>query len=56
MTKQEWYDHLRKTIDISTSCKTNGISCSDCINRFGPCRKNVAILKFNQLIEELRED
>lgn len=56
MNKQDWYNHLRDTIEITNSCVTNHISCSDCVDIFGPCRKNIAINKFGKLIEQIEEE
>lgn len=56
MTKQDWYKHLRDTIEITNACVTNHISCADCNIIFGPCRKNIAINKFGKLIEQIEEN
>lgn len=52
-TKEDWYNHIRHTIEITNSCVVNHISCSDCIDIFGPCRKNIAINKFGNLVEQV---
>lgn len=59
MTKQQWYDHIMYTIELTDQCvirnedKSDCFSCADCTHTYGPCRKNAAIHKFAKLIELL---
>ena len=52
MTRDDWVAHVRNTMDITSWCRRNNITCSECTSSFGPCRKNVAIMKFGTLINE----
>ena len=53
MTKLDWYLHVEYVRELTTACLTNELSCVDCVQIWGPCRKNLAINKFNELIEQV---
>ena len=53
MTKLDWYLHVEYVRELTTACLTNELSCVDCVQTWGPCRKNLAINKFNELIEQV---
>lgn len=53
MNKLDGYLHVEYVRELTTACLTNELSCEDCVRIWGPCRKNLAINKFNELIEQV---
>lgn len=51
-TRGDWLDHLYTIIDISNWCKNNEMQCSECNDKYGACRRNMAILEMSVVIHE----
>ena len=52
LTNEEYELSVNKIIDICNWCKNNNISCKQCTDSYGACRRNIELLKYSDLINK----